>query len=105
MVKNEPVSLKIQTIFCCIPILDMYAAYRVKKLRKYLLIMILILGIPVSIVSSVLFPNQEDTWEGFVNVMTYHYGTDTNQMIFSIVVQIGTILLAIFLKTLVKTME
>ncbi len=92
------VDLTIQTIFCIIPILDMYAAYRVKKLRKYLMIMILVVAIPVSIASSVFLPTEdEDLVEGFTNVMIFYYGVDDNQFIFSVGVQIGTILFAIFL--------
>jgi hypothetical protein len=34
------VSLTRQTIYCFIPIMDLYAAYNVKKLRWYLLIML-----------------------------------------------------------------
>ena len=97
MVKNEPVSLTRQTIYCLIPVLDMYAAYKVKRLRKYLVIMMLVVAVPVSIADYILFPHEIDAWEGFVNVMTYYYDVDTNQFVFSIAVQIGTILFAIFL--------
>jgi hypothetical protein len=91
------VSLTVQTIFCIIPILDMYAAYRIKKLRKYLVIMILVIAVPVSVVSSVFLPTDDDVMEGFANVMTFYYGVDDSQFIFSVGVQIGTILFAIFL--------
>lgn len=69
------VSLTRQTIYCFIPIMDIYAAYHVKKLRWYLLIMICV-GIPMSIISSTVNPmpdesdmeklvleNQEINWE------------------------------------------
>ena len=69
------VSLTRQTIYCFIPIMDMYAAYHIKKLRWYLLIMICV-GIPMSILSSavnpmpdqndmdkILLENQEINWE------------------------------------------
>ena len=98
MAANGKVSLLIQTIFCLIPILDMYAAYRIKKLRKYLAIMILVIVIPVSIASSIFLPtDDEDLVEGFTNIMIFYYGVDDNQFIFSAGVQIGTILFAIFL--------
>ena len=61
------VSLSVQTIFCIIPILDMYAAYRIKKLRKYLVIMILVIAIPVSVTSSVFLPTDDEGLEGFTN--------------------------------------
>ncbi len=97
MVENKPVSLTRQTIYCLIPVLDMYAAYRVKRLRKYLVIMMLVVAVPVSIADYMLFPHEIDAWEGFVNVMTYYYDVDTNQFVFSVAVQIGTVLFAIFL--------
>ena len=40
MPASGKVSLTRQTIFCFIPIMDIYAAYHVKKLRWYLLIML-----------------------------------------------------------------
>ena len=92
------VSLPLQTIFCIIPILDMYAAYRIKKLRKYLAIMILVIAVPVSVASSVFLPtDDEDLVEGFTNVMIFYYGVDDDQFVFSVGVQIGTVLFAIFL--------
>lgn len=60
MVKEEPVSVRRQTIYCLIPVLDMYAAYRVKRLRWYLLIMLLGVGVPLSIMEGLLFPIDSD---------------------------------------------
>jgi formate hydrogenlyase subunit 3/multisubunit Na+/H+ antiporter MnhD subunit len=91
------VSLPIQTVFCIIPILDMYAAYRVKKLRKYLAIMILVIAIPISIASAIFFPTEDEGLEGFTNLLIFYYGVDDIQFLFSVGVQIGTILFAIFL--------
>ena len=91
------VSLPVQTVFCVIPILDMYAAYRIKKLRKYLAIMILVIAIPVTIASSIFLPTDDEGLEGFTNLLIFYYGVDDNQFAFSVVVQIGTILFAIFL--------
>lgn len=42
MPASGPVSLTRQTIFCFIPILNWYAAYNIKKFRKYLLIVIIV---------------------------------------------------------------
>jgi len=91
------VSLTVQTIFCIIPILDMYAAYRIKKLRKYLAIMILVIALPVTIASSVFLPTNDEFLEGFVNLLIFYYGVDDDQFMFSVGTQIGTILFAIFL--------
>ena len=56
MPANGPVSLTRQTIFCFIPVMDMYAAYHVKKLRWYLLI-IIGLGIAMIAVSEAVMPS------------------------------------------------
>lgn len=52
------VSLTRQTIYCFIPIMDMYAAYHIKKLRWYLLITLGV-GIPLSMVMGVVNPIPE----------------------------------------------
>ena len=97
MVKNEPVSLTRQTIYCVIPVMDMYAAYKVKRLRKYLVLMILLVGVPTSVADYFLFHHEKDLAEGFVNFMTYYYDVSTSQFVFSIGIQIVTVLFAIFL--------
>jgi len=98
MVEKKPVSLTLQTIFCLIPVLDMYAAYRVKKLRKYLLIMILLVAVPMTIIDSVLFPvNNPDMMEGFYEFLIFFYGVDDNHFLFSIITWVGSVLIAIYL--------
>ena len=57
MPSNGPVSLTRQTIYCFIPIMDMYAAYHIKKLRWYLLIMIG-LGIAIGVVGETVNPTE-----------------------------------------------
>ena len=60
--------------------------------------MILVIAIPVSVASSVFLPtDDEDLVEGFTNVMIFYYGVDDDQFVFSVGVQIGTVLFAIFL--------
>jgi len=49
MVNEEPVNLKHQTIFTLIPYLNLYAFYRVQKLRRYFLISIAIFLTSLSI--------------------------------------------------------
>ena len=51
MPAKGPVSLVRQTIYCFIPILDVYAAYTVKKLRWYLAIMIIFAIVSSSLIS------------------------------------------------------
>jgi len=53
--KNESVSIKRQTIYAIIPILDLYAAYKIEKLIKYLVI-ILGLGIVMELGFKILLP-------------------------------------------------
>ena len=52
MPAKGPVSLTWQTIFCFIPIMDIVASYRVKRLRWYLLIFIVFGIISVSVQSA-----------------------------------------------------
>ena len=61
------------------------------------MIMILVVAIPVSIASSVFLPTDDEGLEGFTNLLTYYYGVDDDQFIFSVSVQIGSILFAMFL--------
>ncbi len=92
------VSLTIQTICCMIPYLDMYAAYRVKRLRKYLLIMILLVVIPITIADEMLFPESTMLYfEEFLQFLTFYYGVDTNHFVFAITTWVASILVAIYL--------
>ena len=60
------VSLVWQTIFCFIPIMDIVASYRVKRLRWYLLIMLAI-GIPLSMIMGAVLPtHQADDYEKMI---------------------------------------
>lgn len=57
MPANGPVSILRQTIYCFIPIMDLYAAYHIKKLRWYLLITI-VFGLVMGVISEVANPNE-----------------------------------------------
>ena len=101
MVKDEPVSLTRQTIYCLIPILDMYAAYRVKRLRWYLLIMLSV-GFVVGTIDTNLFP--EYVWEDFDDAASsflfldyIKFADDPIRIPLLLAYQAGSILLAIFL--------
>jgi hypothetical protein len=63
------VSLLRQTIYVFIPILDLYAAYHIKKLRWYLLIMILV-GFAMSGIASAINPPMTDIDED--RIFTIH---------------------------------
>ena len=58
MPANGPVSLVRQTIYCFIPIMDLYAAYHVKKLRWYILI-ILGVGLALTGITEAINPMQD----------------------------------------------
>jgi len=83
MVKKEPVSIIWQSIFMIIPILDLYAAYRVEKLRKYLLFIIIFVIIGV-IVSLILFPDETEFLDSeimffekdFIGSAGFEWGTE-----------------------------
>jgi len=49
VVNKEPVSVNWQSLFIIIPVIDLWASYRVEKLRLYLLIIIAILITEVTI--------------------------------------------------------
>lgn len=59
MPASGKVSLTRQTIYVFIPILDLYAAYHIKKLRWYLGIMILV-SLGLSTLSSVVVPTGQE---------------------------------------------
>lgn len=63
MVKVVPVSLNRQMIYCLIPFLDLYAAYKVKKLRLYLLIVI-----PIGIALSLLLGDDLTTHSFLIEI-------------------------------------
>ena len=52
---KEPVSLTRQTIYAIIPILDLYASYKIEKLTLYFVI-ILPIGIAVSLIFDLVLP-------------------------------------------------
>ena len=93
MVKDEPVSLTRQTIYAIIPILDMYASYRVKRLRRYLLIMILV-SIGVGAAHYAIFPEMAVS-EISEDMQPLYY--DESFMAVWIAETGGTILLAVYL--------
>ena len=56
VIKKEPVSIKRQTIYAIIPILDLYAAYKIEKFRLYFVIMLGIsLGVEFALRTVLLF--------------------------------------------------
>ena len=98
MPANGKVSLTTQTLFCIIPFLDIYAAYRIKKLRKYLVIVLSVGIVSSTVISSVpfLMEDNNDNVGELASLMS-NYGADDDKFLFYAALQIGIILLAIFL--------
>ena len=70
MVEKKPVSVNWQTLFILIPIIDLWAAYRIEKLGRYVLFIIamIIVGFIVGFVEGILFLGMSDffSWIVFV---------------------------------------
>ena len=102
MVKEEPVSLLRQTIYCFIPILNLYAAYKIRRLRRYLLIMIFLVEVPISIIGSITYQFVSCYYlvGGFVDELVPRPSIAFDCVapeIFIIATSIGPILIAIYL--------
>ena len=97
MPASSRVSLKTQTIFCIIPLLDIYAAYRIKRLRRYLFIMIVFVGIPMMVIDIAVFPQQEAETLDDLTMAAIFDRDEFDHTAYSIVTWIGSILIAIFL--------
>lgn len=96
--KNR-VSLTVQVVLCLVPLLDIYAAYRIKKLRCYLLIM-LPLGAMLGVIDMTAFPSvQDEAWDEFpTNMLWFYYDYDDPGYVqFLIVTDIVVYAVAIFL--------
>ena len=63
MVKKEPVSVNWQTLFTIIPIINLWACYRIEKLRLYLLVIVALLVIEFLVVA-LIFPERFDAFYG-----------------------------------------
>ena len=57
VVKKEPVSVNWQTLFIFLPIVDLWATYRIQKLRLYLLIFYLGFGLGGILLEIALYPD------------------------------------------------
>ena len=68
MVEKEPVSVNWQTLFILIPIIDLWAAYRVEKLGLYILLIIAlaVVGFIVGFVEGFLFFGMSDFFSWIV---------------------------------------
>jgi len=68
VVEKKPVSVNWQTLFIFIPIIDLWAAYRVEKLGRYILLIIAlaVVGFIVGFVEGFLFFGMSDFFSWIV---------------------------------------
>jgi len=55
-VKNEPVNINIQTVLALIPIVDLWAVYRVKKFRFWCILCVGFIALSAFISTEIPFP-------------------------------------------------
>jgi len=94
MPAKGPVKIAWQIVFILIPVLNIWAFYRIKKLRKY----ILIVCIPVTVITMLVIAPQvlsemENIQEG--NLMSDDQSIITNVILY--IVDIGFTILSIYL--------
>ncbi len=81
MVEKKPVNVKWQMIFVLIPFLDLYASYRIQKLRLWLLIFGVGVGIAVILLNYALFGIDHFGWNNEIDpgdpAMMYFHITST----------------------------
>ncbi len=103
MPANGSVSVLRQTLYCFVPIGDMYAAYHVKKLRWYLLL-IFGVGIVTSIALNAIYPilgmsDEEFSLKDLETDMTHVFPEyDSADAVFGILIQMAvTYAVAVYL--------
>lgn len=65
MPARGPVSVRKQCIYAAIPVLDIYSAYHIKKLRRYLLVILCTVLIPQVAIELALFGDMLEIQEAF----------------------------------------
>ena len=90
------VNITKQSIYAAIPILDMYSAYHIKKLRLYLAIMVLVIVVPQSAIEIVLFDNMimiDEVFAALLDQKSEHY----TQGVYVVLWMAAGIILSIYL--------
>ncbi len=81
MVEKKPVNVNWQMVFVLIPFLDLYASYRIQKLRLWLLIFGVGVGIAVILLNYALFGIDHFGWNNEIDpgdpAMMYFHITST----------------------------
>ena len=65
MPAGGPVSVRRQCIYAAIPVLDIYSAYHIRKLRRYLLVILCTVLIPQVAVEFALFDSMLEIQEAY----------------------------------------
>jgi len=68
MVEKKPVNVKWQMLFVLIPFLDLYASYRIQKLRLWLLIFGVGFGIATFLMNYAIFGMHDSVWDFEIEV-------------------------------------
>jgi len=89
MVEKIPVNINWQTLFIVVPIIDLWATYRIEKLRLYLLVVIAMLVVEF-LGGAYIFPE---------NFEDYYLGEEPNDehLVYSAVVIVAEIVISIVL--------
>jgi len=90
MVEKKPVSVNWQMVFVLIPFLDLYASYRIQKLRLWLLIFGVGFGIAAILLNYVLFGIDHFGWDNKIDAW------DSSKMLFHITLTVITFGAAVY---------
>jgi len=75
MVEKKPVNVKWQMLFVLIPFLDLYASYRIQKLRLWLLIFGVGFGIATFLMNYAIFGMHNSVWDFHIAVVIITLGS------------------------------
>ena len=71
MIEKKPASINWQTLFVIIPIINLWACYRIEKLRLYLIVIIAMIVVEFLVVA-LIFPENFDTFYGLTETEPYN---------------------------------
>jgi len=90
MVEKKPVNVNWQMVFVLIPFLDLYASYRIQKLRLWLLIFGVVFAIATLLLNYALFGMDHFTWNNEIEAW------DSAKLYFHITLTIVTLGSAVY---------
>ena len=80
------VSVRRQCIYAAIPVLDIYSAYHIKKLRRYLLVMLCTILIPQAAIEFALFDGMlgiPEAYTAFLYAESEHFAQSAYVMLWT----------------------